>query len=358
MKKILVYGMTDNPGGIETYLLNFFRRVQDRDVHLDFVTDFPQVAYAAEFEKGGARIYYIPAKSRGLVRQWRAMHRILRKHPEYQTVYFNVLDAGGALTMLVPFLMGRRVVVHSHNSATDKKRLHRLCRPLLKIVSSHYAACSKVAADYMFGNTKLPVLIIPNVIDTAAYAYNPQLREAKRSELGVQDKLVICHVGRISNQKNPFGLIDIFSEIHRKDSNAVLLSVGDGELADEFHVYIQKKQLGDAVHCLGRRSDVAEILQAADVFLLPSFYEGLGIVAIEAQAAGLPCVISNSIPPEVICTDHVTSLSLKLPPAKWADEILRAARLPREDTSAQLKKAGFDISCSAQMDRRLIRMFR
>lgn len=356
MKHVLVYGMTDNPGGMETYIVGFFRRVQDRDAHLDFLTDFETVAYGDELTAAGAQFYHIPAKSRSLRKHWGALRRFLREHPEYRTVYFNILDAGAAVTMLVPFLMGRKIVVHSHNNDTEKKRLHRLCRPLLRLMARGRFACSLSAGTYMFGGMK-NVRVIPNVIDAKRFSFDADTRTRLRAELDLGGGPVVCHVGRLAPQKNPLGLLDIFAAVHEKCPTATLLSVGDGELAAAFDEAVRRRGLESAVRRLGAKDDVADILQAADVFVFPSLYEGLGIAVLEAQAAGLPCVVSDAVPEQAAATELVCRLPLSLPPETWAEKILKAAETPRGDTFEALVRAGYDISCAAAHDCEIIDSF-
>lgn len=357
MKHVLVYGMTDNPGGIETYLLNFYRRVQGNGIKLDFVSDFPSISGSDILTERGSNLYFIPAKSRDLKTHLMDMWKILREHREYESVYFNILDAGAAVTMLPVFLAGRKIIVHSHNNDTEKMRLHRLCKPFLNFMAGGRAACSESAAEYMFGKGAKKTLIIPNAIDAKKFAFSEELREQKRQELGLGDRPCICHVGRIAPQKNPFGLIDIFEAVHRSCPEAVLLSVGDGELMGEFRQYIADKGLENSVICLGARKDVPELYQAADVFLLPSLYEGLGIVALEAQAAGLPCVISDTIPRCVAVTDLVSMISLDAGPNVWAERILMQLGKPRKDSYREIVAAGYDVSCCSDCDQKLVDLF-
>lgn len=339
-ERILVYGMTDNPGGIETYLMNQLRGLDREKVIFDFVTDFPTMTYADEATALGAKIYHIPAKSKGLFAHMKAMAAILRAHPEYKKVYFNILDAGAAFTEAVPWVMRRTVITHSHNGSTDKLRLHRLCRPFLNLFTKKRFACSALAATYMFGKRKATV--IPNMISAADYAYCPSARQSTRDALGIDENFVVCHIGRLSHQKNPLGVLDIFEEVYKKDPTALLLSVGTGEMEQEVHAYAEKKNLDRAVRFLGKRSDIAAILQAADVFLLPSFYEGLPIVAIEAQAAGLPLILSDAVSKESAITENVRFLSLADPPSVWADAILDCKHFERMPTGEDIAKAGYD----------------
>ena len=346
--------MSDNPGGIETYLLNFFLRVQGKLVHMDFVSDFPAVAHSKILKERGAKLHFIPAKSKSLPGHLAAMWRILKSHREYEAVYFNVLDAGAVVTMIPVFLLGRKIVVHSHNNSTEKIWLHRICKPFLNFFTSERAACSAPAAKYMFNEKAKQALIVPNAIDAARFTFCEETRIRKRKELGLGDRPCICHVGRISQQKNPLGLIDIFEEVHRKCPEALLLSVGTGDMTDRFQNYIAQKGLSDSVICLGARNDVDEIYQAADVFLFPSLYEGFGIVVLEAQAAGLPCVISDVIPQQATVTDLVHTVSLEASPEVWADLVISSFSTGRRDTRIDLITAGYDISCCDRYDELLI----
>ncbi len=354
MKYILVYGMTNNPGGIETYLLNLFMRIDKSKYMLDFVSDFPSITYSDVFIKFGSRLYYIAAKSKGLFKQWKQLWNILKHHPEYKTMYFNILDAGALFTMIVPFLLGRKIVIHSHNDSTEKIRLHKICRPFLTIVSNDYVACSSEAAKYMFGKNYKKALIIPNVIDAKKFAYNPEIRKCKREELGIENKFVLCNVGRITKQKNPLGLIDIFEEFYKKHPNSMLISVGGGDLTDDFKDYIKCKSLNDVVLVLGIRNDIPDILQAADLFLFPSLYEGFGIVVVEAQASGLPCIISDCIPKEVIVTDLVEMVSINASNKIWCQKIESKTNEIRRNTYYEICKSGYDQSCALKNDAKLM----
>lgn len=345
--RVLVYGMSDNPGGIETYLLNLVRQSQNQEISWDFVTDFPEIAYKGELKEAGCRIFYIPAKSKGLLKQWSAFAAILRKHPEYKTVYFNILNAGTALTMAVPWICRRKIIVHSHNGSADSTRLHSLCMPFLVHMAKEFAACSVQAGEFMFGKKimkKKQVLLVPNAIDSAKYDYNPQIRSKMRSLLDVEENFVLCHVGRIVYQKNPKGLIDIFEKCFREDNKCVLLWAGTGDMEEEAKAYVKEKGLEEHVRFLGVRNDINEIMQASDAFLLPSIYEGLPIVAVEAQAAGLPCFLSETISQE---TKIINSLVKFLPldePETWKKEIFQIRETERVSRKKEIIDAGYDLN--------------
>lgn len=346
---ILVYGMTDNPGGIETYILNLFKFLNKDEIIFDFVTDSSAIVYNDFFKKYGSRVHFIHPKSKNLWYHLTDWKNILYNYPEYKVVYFNILDAGAVFSMLVPWLLRRRIVVHSHNGDTNKKYLHYLCRPLLCFMASDYISCSKLASSYMFLSTKAKqALIIPNAIDIDKFKYNPLQREYLRSKLGFGKKFIVCHIGRITKQKNPFGVIDIFDALYHKYSNTILLYVGTGDMENEIKQYALTKESCDNIQFYGVRRDIPDILQISDVFLFPSFYEGLGIAAIEAQAAGVPCVLSDTIPKEVKVMPNVIFKSLQYDSVdNWAQALLDAKRFERSTNQQALIERGYDFrNCS------------
>lgn len=361
MKRVLVYGMTDNPGGIESYLLSIIDKAKEKEVQLDFVTDFDEIAYRDILKKKNAKIFYIPAKGKKLWRHLAIFYHILKDHPEYESVYFNILDAGAAITMIVPHLLKRKVIVHSHNGDTDKKKLHLMCRPLLNILTDEYVTCSGVAAEFMFGNKvahNKEILMVPNAIDVKKYDYDEVIRENYREKMGIQDKFVVCHVGRITKQKNPFRLVDIFLEVCKKNRKAVLLYIGSGDLDEEVRAYVKGKKLENKVLFLGRRNDVAELMQASDVFLLPSLYEGLPIVAIEAQASGLPTILSSNITREVNVTGTAKFVDLENSDDVWAECILETEHRNRQSCRLKIEEAGYGQRGNCNRINTLINMMR
>lgn len=349
MKRILVYGMTNNPGGIESYLLGMALKIKKYGIQFDFVSDFDSIAYADELKKNGSRLYFIPAKGKKLFQHLGAMRRLLKDHPEYSTVYINILDAGAVFTAAIPWLMGRKIIVHSHNGSTEKVRLHKICRPFLNWMTDQRVACSKLAAEYMFGKKqteKNEVVIVPNAIQADKYYFDSKKRDFYRKKMRLEDKFVICHVGRMTEQKNPFRLIDMFNLLCEYEPEAELLYVGTGELEEQVKAYARQKSCVNRIRFLGVRSDVAEIMQASDVFLLPSLYEGLPIVAIEAQASALPIVLSDSITSETDITGNLHFISLKENDHVWVGALLKCKKIKRMDCRYMISNSGYDLSTS------------
>lgn len=198
----------------------------------------------------------------------------------------------------------------------------------------------------MFGGA--PYQIINNAIDATAYSFNPKKRIEMRHQLGLADKLIIGHVGRFNPQKNHPFLLDIFAALLKKEPSAILLLVGGGENMLKIQAKAHALGIAEHVRFLGVRSDVADLMQAMDVFVFPSLYEGLPVTMVEAQAAGLPCIISDKIPPECILTEGLVDvMPLSASPEIWAEKILAKRAIPRTDRRAEIAAHGFDITTEA-----------
>ena len=347
MEKILVYGMTDIAGGMESYVMTMYRNIPKDVISFDFVTDWETMAYEDEVIAGGSKVYHIPKKSESLLGQIKAFSKILKEHKEYKKIYFNIMNAGAFLNMIAPILHGRKIIVHSHNSFDEKIRLHKMFKGIMNKFASVKLACSLGAAEHMFTKKDLKkgkFTVIRNAINVERFAFDEQKRNDTRKQLGIEDKLAVLHVGRIVNQKNPFYLVDIFEELLKINKNAVLVYAGVGELEADVKDYVAKKGIGDAVMFLGAHSDIPSLMNASDIFLLPSKYEGLAIVAIEAQASGLYCFFSDKFPiEEIALTDRVKFMDINLPAASWAKEINGIETSNRRDTTEDITKNGYNI---------------
>ena len=241
-------------------------------------------------------------------------------------------------------------IAHSHNKSQDKNLkypIKLLSKHLIPKYATHLFSCGKEAGDWMFGGNTYTVL--NNAIDTEKYRYDCQIRNQVRDELKIsKSDFVIGHVGRFNPPKNHSFLIDVFKSVHDKNRNSKLLLVGTGNGQSNIREKVDNLGLSDSVIFLGNRGDVNRILQAMDVFLFPSLYEGLPLSIIEAQAAGLPCIISDSVPSECRVTDLAESLDLNLPIDKWANAVLEKQSAIRKNTYQEIKNAGYDIEQNAK----------
>lgn len=348
-KRILVYGMTCGAGGIEAYIMNTYRSLDREKLTFDFVTDFPTMAYEEEVIEKGSYVYKIPAKGKNPIRQLWALGKILRLHKEYDTVYFNILDAGAAFTMLEPFIHRRRIVVHSHSSSSANMKLHGKMQKLLLFLADNKLACSDLAGRYMFGDKAVQnkdVTVIPNAIDLDKFRFDADVRREQRRRMGIsEEQTVILHVGRMTPEKNPFFLLDITEALVKKKENTLLLYVGWGDMEEEIKAYAKQKGLTEKnVNFLGMSNRVPLLMQAADVFLMPSLFEGLPVAGIEAQAADLTCFFSDNITGELKITDKVWFMNLEQSADKWAERILSAAcQNDRRDNFEIMTAAGYNM---------------
>lgn len=337
-------------GGLETMLMNYYRNIDHTKVQFDFLThrDF-KADYDDEIETLGGKIYHLPRLIPWSISYHRALDAFFTEHPEYKIVHVHQ-DCLSSVILKAAKEHGVPVrIAHSHCNDQDKniKYLIKLYyRSKISLYATKLFACSDEAGKWMFRKEKYDIL--RNAIDTQKYKYNFEERALLQNELKIQNKIVIGHVGRFSLPKNHLFLLDVFEIIKERCNNAVLLLVGDGELRSEVEKKVQEKNLTDSVIFTGVRDDVPQLMQVMDAFVLPSRYEGLGIVAIEAQAAGIPCFLSDAVSDAALITDLANKIPLRSNSEEWARIILNSISIERKDTSELVKKAGYDIEENAR----------
>lgn len=337
-------------GGLETMIMNYYRQMDRTKVQFDFLVhrDF-RADYDDEIERLGGRIYRI-----GRLIPWsgayqRSLDTFFAAHPEYRVVHVHQ-DCLSAVILKTAKKHGVPVrIAHSHSSSQDKN-LKYLIKLYYKRKIPTYAtelfACSKEAGEWMFGGR--PYTMVNNAIDAAQYSYRCARAREVRQALGIaEDAFVIGHVGRFSSVKNHAFLLDVFGELCHADEHAVLLLVGDGQLRNSMEEKTKDMGLKARVLFTGMRSDVCDLMQAMDVFAFPSFYEGLPVSLVEAQAAGLPCVISDRVPEACVLTDLVQRVSLEESARQWAERIFAARATVRRDRFEEIAACGFDIVSNA-----------
>lgn len=338
-----------NRGGLETMLMNYYRQIDRSRVQFDFLTHREgEKDYDAEIRALGGRIYHVPPVNPFSAGYLHSLDEFFAAHPEYRVVHSH-LDCMSAYVLRAARKHGVPVRIgHSHNT----NQPHDLKYPIKlwskrKIAgeATQLFACGKEAGEWMFGSAAFRVL--PNAIDATAYRFNAAVRQEVRQELGLEDSFVLGHVGRFNEQKNHPFLIDLFAEAAKNEPRARLLLVGDGEGRAAIEEKVRQLGLADKVLFLGVRGDVNRLLQAMDAFVFPSLYEGLPVSLVEAQAAGLPCVISDKVSPESLLTDLVQQLPLGSAET-WGEQVLCAARRERRDTYDAICAAGFDVAKNAK----------
>lgn len=345
-------------GGVGSVLLNYYRHVDRSRVQFDFlVHNEPAPEVRAEVEALGGEIRVVTPKSKSLGRNLRETVAAINSETPHQAVHVHTASPTSFVYLAAAKLARKRIrIAHSHATSLEvaggslQSRAHRVLRPALRWTATDMFACSAAAGDWLFGaRARSSVRVLPNAIDTAVYAFSQWAREATRSELGVADRIVFGHVGRYAEQKNHGFLIKVFSEIARLEPRAVLTLIGDGPLMGTVKQQVTAAGLDDRVLFLGLREDVAALMQAMDVFLLPSLFEGLPVVLVEAQATGLTCLASTEVTHEVALTNLIDFEDLAASPIKWAQHALALAERKRPiDLHLQVADAGYDIRQAGQ----------
>lgn len=353
--RILQLGMTPNAGGIESFIMSYYRRMDKSRVQFDFVSLYDKIAFEDEILSMGGRIHRVTHYKKNPVRNYLELDRLLKTHREYEILHANMLSAAYTVPLFLAAKNKMRcVIAHAHNSgmppAVLKRTLHRINRPFLPKLATELFACSAQAGNWMFGgNPTRRVEVIRNAIDAKKYAFDKTARNEVRAEFGLSDKFVLGNTARLSEQKNPLFVLDIFSALHKKAPDSALMLVGGGELLETARNKAAKIGLAQSVLFTGMRTDVERLLSAMDAFVLPSRYEGLGISALEAQASGLNGYVSDRFSRDAAVTPRLKFLDLSRPAESWAEEILSHRKdVSRDFPLNRIRAAGYDICTEAQ----------
>ena len=343
-----------NAAGVEAVINNYYRNINHERYQFDFYIDADGACDPPqELINMGARYIVVPPYQK--LPQYIAFLTKCFREKGYSIVHSS-MNTLSPISLYCAWRAGVPIRInHNHSTAgkgeTKKNIFKYLLRPFSKCFATHYAACSRYAGEWLFGKKMVEsgrVSIFNNAIDIDRFRFNPDVRSRVRIELGLKDCFVIGHVGRFCYQKNQERLIEIFQEIYNADKNARLLLIGIGETHEGVYQMVCKRGLKDVVMFLGARNDVNRLYQAMDVFVLPSRYEGLPVVGIEAQAAGLPCVLSRQMTEETVILPETVILDLAESTKTWADTVLKMKTLCRRDTSSDVREHGFDIALEAK----------
>ncbi len=338
------------PGGLENRLMDIIRAIGSERIHIDiFSYQLNEGSYDKEISALGGKVYYNPPLTvKNMFWYVGYFRKFLLGHPEYQIIHAHQ-NAWCSVFCKGAYQAGVPVRIAHSRTAINKITLGYCVKNIIKIPARKYAnyyfAVSEKAGRWLYGNRLYDsgkVKIWPNAIDALPFYYNETVRERVRETNGWSGKYVIMHVGNFTPPKNHPFILKVFRKVAEIDEKAVLVLVG-GDVREDIKAYIQQNNLTDKVILTGSRNDVNQLLQGADVFLFPSIFEGLPGAVVEAQAAGLPCVISDTITREVCITPHVEYLSLKEDAGVWAETVLKHKNEIRKDTREYIENAGFDI---------------
>lgn len=341
-----------NIGGSQSMIINLHKAIDKTKVQFDYIIDHPGHLYYESVVKSlGGKIYEFPTfKGHNFLEIRKVWKQFFKDHPEYKILHSHVRSYA-SLYLPIAKKFGLKTIIHSHSTSNGNGMgsvVKRIMQYPLRWQADYFFGCSKEAGAWLFGNNVAnspKYHILQNAIDTEQYRFNPEIRKEYREKLGLGDKKTFIHVGRFHPAKNHLFLLNVFSEIHKLDSNSVLLLVGDGSLHQSIEKQIESLGLQNDVVLLGSRSDVPKLLQAADCFLFPSVWEGFGMVAVEAQATGLPCICSESVPKSAKVSDNCWFVSTESV-SKWVEAINQLRILSNRNEILQLDD--FDIRNTAK----------
>lgn len=349
LRILQIMGIVRN-GGVEAVILNYYKHVDKTKVQFDFVMhEGSNSSYISEAIKMGARVYEITPYTKNILKFTYDIYKVIRDG-KYEIVHSN-MNSMSMFPLLAAWIAGAKIrILHNHttDSRTEGLRsfVKRLLRPFAVMFANQYWACSKLAGIWMYGQKSVDnggVTIINNAIDLKKYAFNEECRKRLRKKFGLEGKFVVGHVGRFMKQKNHDLLIEIFKELVKHKSNAIMLLIGEGPLLENIQQKVNRLGLQNQVVFLGPRNDVHELYNSMDVFVLPSFYEGLPIVGVEVQANGLPLVCSSEVTRDVAVNDNVSFIPLEQGLNYWVDSIMLSKRVSSKDVGQSFLGSGFNI---------------
>ena len=338
-------------GGVENYLMNYYRHTDPARVRFTFAIHAePDSVFADEIRARGDEIIVLPPftlRNFGQIR--RSIDSLFATHT-FDAVHCHQANAAWFYFKSAKKHGVRHRILHSHQASAADKWTHKLRNyPLLalgKKYATDFAACSRLAGDWLYGGK--PYHVVNNAIEPAKFRFDPVVRAETRAELGLpEDAFVIGHLGRFCNQKNQVYLLDIFVEVLKREPKARLLLVGGGEQWDACRARAAELGVAPFTVFTGVRTDTVRMYQAMDVFVMPSLYEGLPVVGVEAQAAGLPLLLADTVTEETKVLPTTVFLPLAAGPAAWAEHILSYRGAPRADTGEAMRAAHFDIDAES-----------
>lgn len=342
-------------GGVEAVIMNYYEHIDRTKVQFDFIVhNDNKIDITQKVEAMGGRVYKVTPYYKNPIAFMYGIYKVIRDH-HYRIVHSN-MNTLSAFSLFAAWAAGAPVrILHNHSTSspgeTKRNIMKFILRPFARLFANHYLACSRLAGEWMYGRKMMDsgkVTIVNNAIDLKKYAFNPQKRKHLRKDLELTDEFVIGHVGRFMFQKNHEFLIDIFAEAYKQNPHMALLLIGDGPLRPAMEEKVRKMGLTDHVQFLGLRNDVQDLYHVMDLFVLPSHYEGLPVVGVEAQANGLPCLFSTKVTKEAYLTHSAQFWDLEKGASKWAEEIISIKCERNKKAGEELRQAGFEINKEAE----------
>jgi len=338
-------------GGAEKVVMDFGRYLDKSRFQCDYLVFGDNVGdNENEAISLGSNVIRIPKPKDNYIKYFNNLKKVL-KDGKYNVVHSHQFLNNGLVLKAAYDVNIKKRISHSHSTSSGRKedikyKLYSHCmRKIIRKYATHFISCGLDAGDFLYGEKlfKDKGIVINNGVDSKSYGYNIETRNKLRLQLGIDKKLVMGHVGRLAPVKNHDFLVDIFYEVNKLKPDSVLLIVGEGELRSTIENKIRSLGLKDKVIFTGLRSDVSDILQAMDVFVFPSLYEGLPLTLIEAQASGIQCLVSTNVTTQSKVTDLISFISLEKSKEEWAKKVVENSMYYRTDWSEEINKKGFDV---------------
>lgn len=369
MVNVLVVGLTNNPGGMESCVLNYITHIDNNVIHFDFLSVFEKIAFQDKFKKLNSSFFSVSKPSKQYLLYKRQLKKFFKENAsKYDVLWLNTCSLSNIDYLKYAKKYGIHTrIIHAHNSQSIdgglKDRLHKKHRKEIDKWANVFWSCSETASDFFFPASIKQhkyYKLINNAVDLNRLGFNNEERKKKRIELGLNNELVIGHVGRFMEQKNHRFLIRIFHSFIEKNPNTKLLLIGDGEKLDEIKSLVRELMLENNVLFLGVRDDISSLLSAMDIFIFPSLFEGLSIALVEAQASGLPCIVSDSISLESKMINQFYQVSLNDEIDAWT-ELLCSIKINTKDrikAIKQIQNKDFDINLEAKKIQKLFQIYK
>lgn len=339
-----------NRGGLETMLMNYYRKIDRSQIQFDFLTHRQERGdYDDEIEALGGKIYRLSSIRPGNYKKYFKELDNFFKYNKYNIVHSHINENSAFVLRAAKKVNIPCRISHNHVAGLRfdyKYPFRKYARYHLKNNINKYFACSEEAAKWLYGKdifNKERVYLLKNAIDLDNFSYSIEKRNKLKDKMGLQGKFIIGHVGRFNKSKNHDFLVEIFSDIYKKNNNAILLLVGQGELMNRIQKKVFDLGLGESVIFMGLQEDVANIMNIMDVFVFPSYFEALPVVLVEAQANGLTCIVSNGIPREANISGDMQFIDLNQDKQIWVENILNCST-ERKNNRNNLCSSGYDIN--------------
>lgn len=364
MVKILVFGMTEKPGGMESVIMNYYRKIDKNEYQFDFLCNNDHVAYEDEIIKLGGNIYKIHQRSKDYFKYKKDIKKFFKNNAsQYDCIWMNTCSLANIdyLKYAKRYNIKKRII-HCHNSKNMDSRLrqiiHIINRRFLQKFATDYWTCSTDSNEWFYGKKttkKNNIVKINNAINLEDFTYDIECRKKYRENLNIKENTIAyLNIGRFHFQKNQIRLINIFKKINEKNRDTMLFLIGDGEDRVNIVNEIKKLNIEKNVIILGFRNDINKIINAMDALIFPSIFEGLPVTLIEAQANGLPIIASDTISKEVNCSKSIVFCDLAKNDNYWSDVILNTD-LKRRDYRDSISKAGFNINVEVKKMEKLFK---